>query len=247
MSAAPPSSPLVRRLVVRGDAIAASLMLCFAGGLTFGGLVLGAVSMGPGLLGAVAIGAGLLGLRWSRQAYRALLAEVVTRFAGHDPGPSPVPWVGDAVWRAKNRFDPFLDAPNELLAEVDPMFPGFGKDGGRGVLQPVLRPVGEDERMLVAAPPAPEVEVVTPSGEAGHLLERLAATPGRTLVVSPRWPVCCRQLTVLVGLNDVARPEEAIYLGEQLPIDGAGRPGGQGQHSYRCGRCGRAYATDPAW
>jgi hypothetical protein len=257
MSTGALSHPLLRRLIIGGDLIAVSLILGLGGGLTLGAAALGGAPPWAGALGGLTLGLAVVGVRVSRALYRRLLQEVVDRFAGHDPGPSPVPWISDAVWRSKNGFDPALDAPNELLAEVHAGSPRFGAPTGGGVQQAVLRPVSEDERELVAAPSqvslsaadaaASQAQVearrASLSGPAAELVERLHSTPGRSIVVAPRWPVCCRQLTVLTSVVPSARGG-SVFLNETILSDLHAPPGA---HTYRCAACGRAWSTDPTW
>jgi hypothetical protein len=236
-------SPFVRRLVIRGDLNAAGLVMVLGAPLA----VLGALSSGLVALHGVAFVlavAGLGAIRWSRTAYRGLLAEVAARHAGRDPGSSPVPWVSDALWRAKNRFDPAVDAANELLAEVDSLVSGFG-GGETAVVKPQLRPLQQEERALVGEE-TPDVDE-GPEGTAEALVALLEGTPGRFLALAPRWPVCCGRLCSMTGI----RGEPGAPDGSWLPSGGAEADWGDnpetGFHRYQCGTCGRRYSTDPAW
>ena len=235
----------VRRAVIRGDLASVSI----AAGLASLGLMLlpalgySVAWAGLGLLGAIA-SVGLL--QAHLRAYRRLLDEVVLAHAGHDPGPSPVPWVDDAVWREKNRFDPSLDARVVLMAEIDPDVAAFGRDATGGVRDPALRLVTDAERELRAKGAAALGEA-PPVGPAEEQLERLRSTPGRLLLLSPRWPLCCGSLATLIAVRQDARPRDALYLPPTPITDLPDPPDARGVHSYRCRRCGRAYATDPVW
>jgi hypothetical protein len=236
----------IRHAVIRGDGAALGVTV-IAGGviglgssLVHGMLWLLVLSLALMVLGAVE-------LRWARRYYRALIAEVVAAHASHDPGDSPVPWVSDAVWRLKNRFDPELDAANQLLAEVDRLHPRFGVSAGEPLRGVKLRPVGDNERGLVGVPKVVPSFRQTPSGTAEELLSSLASTPGRLLAVSPRWPVCCDRLSVLVGLSESGQPEGAGYLCDQEILESWDAAERRGQHAFTCGECGRSFTTDPAW
>lgn len=239
---APPRGAFLRRVAIRGDATQLGLLLVV---LAFLGVVIGATT-GPGLLAMLAVPTALGGLvlvRWGRRLYRAALAEAAAPFLDHDPGPTPVLWISDAVWRARNGFDPSLDAPMLLLAEVDPdVHKVFGSDADGAFRDPVLRRVTDAERD--DTPVAHGREDAPPPGDDEALLQALRDTPGRLVAVSPRWPVCCGRLTTLVALTTDALPDGARWLAAD-PEAPVGE--GPGQHGYVCRACGRAYATDPAW
>lgn len=230
-----------RHAVIRGDVTAAGISLGVIG------LVVGVsgVGVGPKVAGAVLIGGGAWIVRWSREAWRALVAEVVLRFAHVDPGLSPVPWVSDAVWIKHNRFDPELDAMNELLAEIDPLLPRFGDGPGLAFHAPVLRPVADNERDLVA--PGTPSEPAPPRGTVDAITADLTTTPGRQIGVGVRFPICCGRLTTLVSTSPQDRDPGAVFLAEQAGTDVSGIDHTRGLHGFMCRACGRRYATDPAW
>jgi hypothetical protein len=235
----------VRQVVIRGDIVALGIVMVAGGLMALASPLLGH----PGWLsvvGLVSVAGGLGAIRWARKAYGILISAVVERFADHDAGPSPVPWVSDELWRSKNRFDPELDAINELIAEVDEFHPHFDEVKGQAIREPELRPVSDNERDLVTPPAEPTGLPEGPKGSADALVEALTSTPGRSLVIAPRWPVCCQRLTVLVALAEAQRPSDAKFLTQDVSAD-AWQADPRGQHSFRCGTCGRAYATDPAW
>jgi hypothetical protein len=227
--------------VIRGDATAAGISLGVIG------LVVGVSSVGvwPKVAAAVLIGAGVWTVRWSRAAWRVLVGEVVQRFAHVDPGPSPVAWVSDAVWFKHNRFDPELDAMNELLAEVDALLPRFGEGPGLSFHTPVLRPVADNERELVAA--GTPTEPVPPRGTGDALLADLTTTPGRQIGVGIRFPVCCGRLATLVSTSPQDRDPGAVFLSEHAGMDRSDLDPTRGLHGFLCRACGRRYATDPVW
>lgn len=243
MSAAPRPGTWRRTWVIRGDLSSVGILLLLAG---LGWLNVGVMGWTPawtagGGLVMMALGAGLL--RHTRRAWRALLEEVVARHAHDDPGPSLVPWIHDEVWRAKCGFDPELDGPTVLRAEVDPHLVPYPDDVGVAFREPILRPVSEAEQGLI---PAEEVEGAVPEpGDGRALRERLVKTPGRFIALAPRWPVCCGRLATLTSLT--ADPSDgSLYL----PAGGSaeGDPEAPaGLHTYQCRACGRRYRTDPAW
>lgn len=240
------SSPW-RRAVIRGDVTTVGVVgvLC---GVALG--VLAALGLVPpwAVAGALLlVFAGLLIVRVGRTAWRGLLVEAAQAHAAHRAGPTPVPWVHEDVWREGNRFDPELDAPTLLLAEVDPLVRPFGRDADGAFVTVHLRVVTAEERELVAPDGEPSPAEVPDAGVAEALLARLQATPGRRLIVEPRWPVCCGRPAVLMSVRPEARDARARFLppspGEVEPEEAAQL----GQHAFRCAVCGRRWATDPAW
>lgn len=243
------TSPARRRSLIRGDGLTAGVVLVLSGTGAWCAALVHLMPKGGALLGGLAlVGAGLALIAHERRAWRALLHEVAAPWRGHDPGPSPVPWIADAVWRQKNTYDPALDAPSDLLAEIDPLVRPFsaGVEPGEAVREPVLRPVADSEKELtptegpVGDPPEP--------GTAEAVRTRLEGTPGRAIVVSPRWPVCCGRPATLEGLRMEDRHPACTWLppdGPEAERDPGAAP--RGTHSWRCRACGRRYATDPAW
>lgn len=234
-------SDQLRRAVIRGDVAATGIAL----GVLAAVIGVSGVGVGPKVAGLVLLVAGLGIVGWSRRRYRELLVEVAQRFAGHDPGPSPVVWVSDAVWRARNGFHPVLDAANELVAEVDDTMPRFGAPTTRGLEAPVLRPVSDNERALVAAG-APS-EPLPPAGTGAELLGLLQGTPGRLIGVGVRWPVCCGRLAVITSTTPEERAPGAVFLPEHAGQEAWDVDARRGLHGFECRACGRRYATDPAW
>lgn len=224
--------------VVRGDAVAVGVALIVLGALA---LVYG-VAVGPLAWAAlaVAVPAGALMIARGRAAYRTLLREEITKHAGFDPGPSPVPWIDDTVWRAVNGFDAGRDAPMILRKQVEPHLRVFGDDAVRAFEDPRLRSVSEDERRLAGG----RGEAVQEPPDLEALLAALAATPGRFIALGIRVPVCCGALARLVSL--APGPSDA---GRYLPAGGPeeGSEGRVGLHAFVCAACGARYSTDPAW
>ena len=243
----------LRRSLIRGDGTAVGVWsgLTAVGLSSLAGLAPGKLSaLGLSLTSALGVslalaGVGFWGWQWNRRGYRRLLDEVSARYMDYDPGPSTVAWVSDRIWRLKNRFDPELDAPIELQAELDGMVRRFEDDATGALSFPLLRPVTDEERRRA---PLAEVSGEVPiAGAAEELLERLQGTPGRFLILQPRWPVCCDRLTTLVGLGPHDRPVEALYLDEAsapLPEEPNLE---EGIHSYQCRSCGRMFASKSAW
>ncbi len=253
MSASQPAShgPIgawARWLVIRGDALTLATVVAFSGavliGLSFTDLA-SQVWAGPGF---ALVMFGWVGVRWSRRIWRALLASVAARFASHDVGPSPVPWLSHAIWAAVNRFDPALDGPMVLLAEVDRSLTVFPNDAKGAFVRPTLRVVTNEER---EATPVVSVDPSLPVPEPGSsdmMLAALMATPGRQITPEPLWPVCCGRLTTLVSLRPESRPTSARWLPARAVGEADADAAEQrGLHGYRCRTCGRAYATDPVW
>lgn len=240
----PITSPLFRRLVIRGDFSALGVVMLLAAPVA----AIAAGTSGLWLYGlAVLLAAGGVA-SWSfgRRSYRALLQEAAERHGGGDPGPSPVSWLSDAVWRRRNTFDPLVDAPNILLAEVDPMVKAPGEGEEQAVVKPVLRPVMDNERDLVSTEEADSADAA-PQGSPEKLLALLAGTPGRFVGVSMRWPVCCGAISTLTGIrSDGDSPAGTFLPSADTPGDW-GTDVTAGEHRFQCRRCGRRYATDPAW
>jgi hypothetical protein len=234
-------APWLREAVVRGDVAAAGLVLVFAGAV-LGAVWLSGAGALPGLLAIGLLPTGAATVWWARRAYGRLLAEVVRAWAGHDPGPSPVAWISDEVWRQRNRFDPELDAADELRSQVDRSVRPY-RDAAQGAFEsPTLRPVSDAERGLAAAG-APSAAPPPPSGPADELLAALRGTPGRFIGVGVRWPVCCGHLAVLVAVGPASGPERAWSLRDGPGDDAVDLT----QHGFRCAVCGRAWRTTPTW
>jgi hypothetical protein len=210
------------------------------GGVAFGVVTAVAHDVGLAVGGAACAAAGFAVVAWARARYREMLAEVCAKLDGYDPGPSPVSWVDDAVWRDRNAFSPELDAPVELMSEVDANVRPFAADAVRAFEGLTLRPVSDEERSL--CPPG-TAGVPGPVGTADELLAMLRATPGRLVAVGVRWPVCCGALPKLVWLEGIGLRPSATFLGERGPDD----DGDRGQVAFVCGGCGRAWSTDLAW
>lgn len=239
----------LRWAVVRGDATTVGVVLVALGlGL---GLSVPVGDRPPWMLavGLTVSAAGAFVVRRARAAWRTLVREVVEAHAGHDPGPSPVAWVHDEVWRSANRFDPALDAPMRLRAEVERGFRAFGDDSDGAFVTVHLRPVRADEAALVPGDGEPATAVPPEGGDGETMRARLAATPGRRIVVEPVWPVCCGRPSVLVSVRPDARDRRARFLAGPTGGPGVGEDDAawRGVHGYRCATCGRRWATDPAW
>ncbi len=244
-----PQHPFARRLAIRGDGTALGVVLIAAAALLLAGSATGTLALstaGAGALLAASLGATAIG--WNRRAYRAMLIGAAARYADHDPGPSPVAWISDRGWRARNRFDAVVDAPTELLAEVDPMVRSFEADARGALIKPVLRPVSDAERQLTPTESLPSNLPLPPRGPLDTLLGSLGQTPGRFIALSARWPVCCGRLSTLDGVQGEQDCPPGVYLaaeGEDLTLDGDRDEAGL--HRFQCRECGRRYATDPAW
>lgn len=237
-----------RWAILRGDAAALGVA-CIGLGVVLLALATGTGSVSELSAGAAGVVGGGLLLRRARAAWKAEVQRVAAAFADHDPGVSPVPWVSDPVWRAINRFDPELDAINELVAEVDPSVPRFAQSARGGLEGPVLRLVQDAERAVSepAEAEAGTAPVETPSGTLDALQASLNATPGRLIGVAVRWPVCCGRLSVLTGRDASAPLDGALWLGDANVPYQPGDPTPFLPHRFRCPACGRRYATAPAW
>jgi hypothetical protein len=230
----------LRRAVVRGDLAALGVLLVVSG-------LVAAVAAGRlgAALGLPAALVGVLLVRWARRSRRALLTEVARAHLGFDPGPSPVPWIADDLWRAHNGFDPELDAPGLLVAEVEPGLPAFGRDATGAFTNVILRPVTPEERSLAPVEPVPAGTPVPEPGDADALKAALDATPGRFVAVEPRWPICCGRPATLERDRPDGGRTRALHL---PPSPGSVEAGSaSGIHGFRCRACGRRYATDPGF
>lgn len=233
-----------RWVVIHGDASAIGLIACLGGaGLSVAAFAAG-WPLGWAALGLALASGGTALVAWTRRAWLALLDDVRARHAGDDPGDSPVPWVADRVWREANGFDPVLDAPMVLRAEVQPSLRVYPHDEGPAVVDPVLRPVSDAERELQPAQPIAE-GTPPPSADADGLRASLVGTPGRFVVLGPRWPVCCGRLSTLTARTPRA-DERAITLPAQGMADGDPHTP-PGLHTYACPACGRVWRTHPTW
>lgn len=233
-------APWLKVAVVRGDVAAAGLMLAVTG-LVLAAVWIGGVGAVPGLLALGAIPTGVWLILWWRRQYAVLLADVVARHRDHDPGPSPAPWVSDALWRARNAFRPEFDAADTLLAEVEGRKTPL-QAAVRAFEGPVLRPVADAERGL--APVGEAVGEPPPEGTADEQVARLMGTPGRFIGGGVRWPVCCGRLAVLVA-EGPSSADGALVLGE--PGADLQPDRGRASHGFQCAACGRRYATQQTW
>lgn len=243
---APARGSWLRWAVIRGDLAALGLLSVVGGlGLAVASVVgaLPAWVVAPSLALA---GIGGVAMGQARAAWLALVDETCLRFAKDDSGPSPVPWVSDGVWRARNGFSETLDAPMVLRAEVDPELIVYPHDVGPAIREPVLRPVGDAEQALATPASVPQGTPVPRRGDHAALRHALEEeTVGRFLVLAPRWPVCCGRLSTLVGLT--ADPHDgSLFLPASSAAD-ADPQGPIGQHTYQCRACGRRYRTEPNW
>lgn len=237
---APVAGSWHRWAVIRGDLATLSFLAALGGlGAAAAGVTGHAPAVPAAAVGAAGVALGGVGLVHARRAWRALLEDVVARWATHDPGQSPHPFLSDAVWRETQGFTPALDAPLILRAEVDRDLRVFPDDRGPAVLDPLLRVVAAEERSV-----APRADLSSPPPTAGDLValgQALAGVEARFIVLSPRWPVCCGVLTRLMSRTLDRAP--ALWLGEP----GVADPERRGPHRYTCGVCGASYTTDPAW
>lgn len=241
------SGGIVRAMVIRGDLTSLGLAVALGGVAAGVGALLGELPLVPTLVGgAVATLCGAALVRWSRARWRAMLAEVIAAHDADTPGPSPVPWIDDALWRSVNRFDPEIDAAGLLVASIEPGRAAFGTDATGAFTEPVLRPVADEERELATPAAVPDDAPPPRRGDAPTLQAELAGTPGRFIAVGPRWPVCCTGLATMVSHRAADRDPAALFLappGAGEEVDRTGR----GLHGFQCHACGRRYATDPTW
>lgn len=236
----------LRNILIRGDGTALGVVLIL---LAVVGATVAFLGVVPMPVAAFAGASALIGARlvcWNRSRYRAMLAEVAERHRDEEPGPSPVSWLSDPLWRATNRFDPVLDGPVELMSEVDPLIRPFADDARGAFVTPTLRQVSGEDRQMIT-PAALEAGLLVSEAAPGtDLLTVLKSTPGRQVAVEPRWPVCCQRLSTLLT-DEVGRRNEALYLDiAHAELTPAGLDG-RGRHRFQCRACGRMYATDPAW
>jgi hypothetical protein len=249
-----PLAPWLRRMVIRGDVATVGVAAGLAGLLV--GVGVGSRSLPP-VYAAVAtalvvVGAALVA--WARSRWTALLAEVRASRATWVP-PEPPVFVEPGLWRARNTYDPDLDAESELQAEVDRDWGSFEADMRRAFVDPRLRLVSEDERELAGGvSPAP---AVCPA----DLVEILIAAEGRHLLSFPRWPVCCGALSTLTALDagaddglelpeagEAALPKLApVRIGEVVdePPRAPVTPVAPRLSAYTCRVCGGRYRS--AW
>jgi len=174
-----------------------------------------------------------------------------------DCGPSPVPWLSDAVWRGWNEGDPHAreeKVPNKPISDATPTA------------------VTEDDRRRAGrgnvAPDAP----VPPTGTLESHAALLDSTPGLGYFAVVRWPVCCERLSTLisdgitldiaelerdVGSLDHALTEVHLPAGtsdrERFVSEAGWRPtlaamrvrrfGDDGVAFFQCRACGRVYGA----
>jgi len=183
----------------------------------------------PALLGLAVVLAllGVVQLVGERRLRAAVLAGFEAQLAGHDPGPSPVPWLSDAVWREWNSVTPEAALLEERYAGAfpDPSPPP-------AVADPHVRLVRDEERERAtrADPDAPVPE----AGEPDELTARLAETPGRPGAYRPVWPACCERPATLLA-------PDAGALGQD------GLPGGVDEVLYLPDAEDEATGDGPMW
>ncbi len=237
-----------RAAIIRGDVTSTGIVLMVCAGAL---LLLAALKVVQGwiwlALAGVLVVAGLLMFRWGKARYSELIQAVVDAHGSEGPLRSPVAWVSDELWDQKNRFDPALDAPGILRAEVEPGYKAFGHDATGAFKEPVLRPVAPEERELAAEHEVAADLEVPPKGSKEDHIERILSTPGRFIALAPRWPICCGRLTTMVAIQEHLRPAGSMFLDATVRTEDSDPGMQQGIHSYACRACGRRYSTNPAW
>ncbi len=114
--------------------------------------------------------------------------ELACELGYRDPGDSPVPWISTETWRREESWT----NPEQTQRY-------------RCIHTPELVAVSAEKCRQPLRLAVPDHLATPPKGAPGEHLERLSQTP-RTYAFqlhSPRWPVCCRRLTVLVGYRGV--------------------------------------------
>lgn len=101
-----------------------------------------------------------------------------------DPGPSPVPWLSELVWRRWNANNPLgasLKTPGHPISDAWPT------------------PVTDDDRRRAPRGPIPPSAPVPPVGTVEEHARLLESTPGEGYIGCIHWAVCCDRLTTLIG------------------------------------------------
>jgi hypothetical protein len=167
-----------------------------------------------------------------------------------DPGPSPVPWLSDEIWRAWNAGDSDACSRHEPGRPIDEVWPTF---------------VTEDDRRRSRPAPIPPGAPVPAPGTLEEHATLLRSTPGTGYFNLVLWPVCCDRPTTLL-MPDIAALESAVgpldvvlteahhpsvekrRAQEQAWADvmakmRAGKHGGDGTAFFQCRACGRIYGA----
>lgn len=105
-----------------------------------------------------------------------------------DPGEVPVPWISEQTWRREESWP----AP-----DYDEPFPCVN-DPRVVVVPPSLREMSPTVATAESVP-------MPPKKAEDEQLDRLRRAPDTLAfhLFSPKWPICCRRLTVLVGYRGV--------------------------------------------
>ena len=174
-----------------------------------------------------------------------------------DPGPSPVAWLSNEIWRSWNDGDAGARDVQEPGKPISDAWP---------------TPVTGNDRRRAARRNVAEGQPPPPAGTLEEHRARLESTPGLGYLSSVHWPVCCERLGTLIsesGSLDLELLErEAGSLdrvlteghlppgtsdGERFAREGtwqrtlakmrAGTHSGDGVALFQCRACGRIYGA----
>ena len=166
-----------------------------------------------------------------------------------DPGPSPVGWLSDEIWRTWNEHDPeAADLKTPHGGPITDAWPAA---------------VSADDHRRAKVAPVPAGALVPPPGTLGEHATLLDSTTGSGYLRSVRWPVCCDRLTTLrpcdleleraTGPLDDALTDAHGADGDLDELRGrwrdtlaqkrAGKHGGDGMELFQCRTCGRVYGA----
>lgn len=174
--------------------------------------------------------------------------------------PSPVAWIGDAVWSRWMWKTQFTDRANEHERTT--------------IREPRLYISTPSDLERVRSAPVPHGAPLPSTGTLEEHLALLASTPPASGVLAPSWPICCVRLTSLIHEQGVGQdiveieshtgpldrayveaevredwsPRDAAEIGDYLAVGYrdvlavARRSGGtDGLILHQCRACGRVY------
>lgn len=129
-----------------------------------------------------------------RDEAKQKFVELAQQLGYRDPEDCPVAWISDETWRREESW---------VNPEMDDRFPC--------VNTPELVVVDEEDRRIAPRKGA-DSETPPPAGDEQEHLSRLTDAPETRAfhLYEPKWPVCERRLTVLVGYRGVDHRFESL-------------------------------------
>ena len=175
--------------------------------------------------------------------------ELAKKVGFRDPGDSPVAWISNETWLREESWLPD-DDPQRSACISDPR----------------LITVADEARHKAPTIATSERSSKPPQDSPEEQRRRLADTPRSAAfhIYSPRWPLCCRRLSILVGFRGIDEVFESVLPeaclvhaesssnwdddpDERCPDEQGETYGGEhleAHHAlFHCGNCGGVYVS----